>query len=193
MEKEITIKNLLNRATKSLKQNLKTFIVLSIVLFTFLFGFIFHLNNQEKKNIAIAEEYTSASILIKQKKIKESQLLLEAIIKKDHQFYSPLALYLLIDSNIERDSSKIIGFFDKILKNNSINDENLNLIKIKKSIYLINLDNEKLILETLNPIITSDSIWRNIAINIMSGYFISKGQKIKAKEYNQLLNNETIR
>tara|TARA_B110000967_G_C18704736_1_gene469647 strand:+ start:82 stop:660 length:579 start_codon:yes stop_codon:yes gene_type:complete len=190
MEKEIIIKNLLNRATKSLKQNLKTFIVLSIVLFTFLFGFIFHLNNQEKKNIAIAEEYTSASILIKQKKIKESQLLLEAIIKKDHQFYSPLALYLLIDSNIERDSSKIIGFFDKILKNNSINEENLNLIKIKKSIYLIHLDNERLIIETLNPVINSNSVWKNMAINLISQYFLSKNQTVKAEEYIQLLNKE---
>ena len=190
MEKEIIIKNLLNRATKSLKQNLKTFIVLSIVLFTFLFGFIFYLNNQEKKNIAIAEEYTSASILIKQKKIKESQLLLEAIIKKDHQFYSPLALYLLIDSNIESDSSKIIGFFDKILKNNSINDENLNLIKIKKSIYLIHLDNERLIIETLNPVINSNSVWKNMAINLISQYFLSKNQTVKAEEYIQLLNKE---
>ena len=190
MEKEIIIKNLLNRATKSLKQNLKTFIVLSIVLFTFLFGFIFYLNNQEKKNIAIAEEYTSASILIKQKKIKESQLLLEAIIKKDHQFYSPLALYLLIDSNIERDSSKIIGFFDKILKNNSINEENLNLIKIKKSIYLIHLDNERLSIETLNPVINSNSVWKNMAINLISDYLLSKDQKTKADEYIQLLSNK---
>jgi hypothetical protein len=93
----------------------------------------------------------------------------------------------MIDKNIEKDTSKIIILFDKILDNNSIENENLNLIKIKKAIYLINLNNEKLILETLNPIINSNSVWKNLAINLISEYFISNGQSIKANEYIKLL------
>jgi len=193
MSDKILKKNSIEQITFFVKKNYKAFILLLITLFTLLFIFLILKNLEEKKNIKISEQYTRASILIKQKKIEEGKSILKAIIKENHKFYSPLALYLIIDKNIESDEEKIIILFDKILKNKSIDKENLNLIKIKKSIYLINLDNEKLILETLNPIITSDSIWRNIAINIMSGYFISKGQKIKAKEYNQLLNNETIR
>ena len=73
-----------------------------------------------------------ASILIKQNKIEESKILLEAIIKKKHQFYSPLSLYLIIDNDIENDNKKIISFFDQILKNNSISND-----KDKKS-YLSN-------------------------------------------------------
>ena len=126
--------------------------------------------------------------MIKQKKILESKLLLESIISENHQFYSPMALYLIIDNNIVSKKIKIISFFDKILNNNSISKENLNLIKIKKAIYLIGLDNEKLIIETLNPIINSNSVWRNIAINLISEYFMSKNQIVKAKEYIQLLN-----
>ena len=193
MSDKILKKNSIEQITFFVKKNYKAFILLLITLFTLLFIFLILKNLEEKKNIKISEQYTRASILIKQKKIEEGKSILKAIINENHKFYSPLALYLIIDKNIESDEAKIIIFFDKILKNKSIDKENLNLIKIKKSIYLINLDNEKLILETLNPIITSDSIWRNIAINIMSGYFISKGQKIKAKEYNQLLNNETTR
>ena len=64
------------------------------------------------------------------------------------------------------------------------------MIKIKKSIYLIHLDNERLIIETLNPVINSNSVWKNMAINLISQYFLSKNQTVKAEEYIQLLNKE---
>ena len=84
----------------------------------------------------------------------------------------------------------VIKYFDKILKISSIDKENLNLIKIKKAIFLFNTGNEESIIKTLNPVIESESIWRNIAISVMSNYFLSKNQKIKANEYIQLLNNK---
>ena len=85
---------------------------------------------------------------------------MEKIINTDHKFYSPLALYLIVENNIKYDKLKIISFFDKILKNKSIDRENLNLIKIKKAIYLIDLDKENLVIETLNPVINSNSVWK---------------------------------
>mgnify|MGYP001158421511 CR=1 FL=1 len=173
-----------------IKKKLNFIISFLIVIFIVLLLFLINQNQQKKNSIKISEQYTEASLLIKQKKTAESRLLLERIISKEHQLYSPLALYLIIDNNIERDSSKIISYFNKIIENNSIEKENLNLIKIKKAIYLINLDNEKLIVETLNPIINSNSAWRLLAINIISEYFYSKNQKIKAEEYIQLLNNQ---
>jgi len=102
-----------------------------------------------------------------------------------------MALYFIIDKNFEKDTSKVIYFFDKILKNSSIDEEKLNLITIKKAIYLINLDNEEQIVKTLNPIINSKSGWRNIAINLIAEYFLSKNQNVKAEEYLQLLKNKT--
>ncbi len=173
-----------------IKKKLNFIISFLIVIFIVLLLFLINQNQQKKNSIKISEQYTEASLLIKQKKTAESRLLLERIISKEHQLYSPLALYLIIDNNIERDSSKIISYFNKIIENNSIEKENLNLIKIKKAIYLINLDDEKLIVETLNPIINSNSAWRLLAINIISEYFYSKNQKIKAEEYIQLLNNQ---
>ena len=96
----------------------------------------------------------------------------------------------MIDNNVENEEKKIIIFFDRILKNKSIDKENLNLIRIKKAIYLINIDNEELIVSTLNPIINSSSAWKNMAIDIISQYFISKNQNLKADEYLQLLKNK---
>ena len=183
-------KNFLEKYSNFAKKNLKILIILVIVVFILLCSFLFYKNIKDRNNIKVAEEFTQASILVKQKKIKKSKLLLENIINKNHQFYSPLALYLLIDNNIETESTKIIIFFDKILKNNSLDEENLNLIKIKKAVYLINLDEENLIVETLNPIINSRSVWRKIAINLISDYFLSKNQKSKAKEYMGLLSTE---
>ena len=101
-----------------------------------------------------------------------------------------MALYFIIDNNLESDPLKIINLFDKVLSINSIEEENLNLIKIKKAIFLFNLEDEKAIIKTLNPIINSKSTWRTMAIKLISDYFLSKNQDAKAKEYIQLLNNK---
>ena len=183
-------KNFLDQSTDFVKKNFKSVVILLFAGFVFFSIFLFYKNSIDKNNIKISEKYTQASILIKQKKIKESKSILVSIINKDHKFYSPLALYLIIDNNIENDYSKIIIFFNKVLKNKSINKKNINLIKIKKAIYLINIDKEKLIIETLNPVINSDSVWKNMAINLITEYFLSKEQKVKAQEYFQLLNKE---
>jgi len=190
MSNESLKKNFMDRATIFIKKNLKAIFVCLFILLIILFTFFFYDNLQKKKNIKISEQYAQASILIKQKKISESKILLDLIINKDHQFYSPLALYLMIDNNVENEEKKIIIFFDRILKNKSIDKENLNLIRIKKAIYLINIDNEELIVSTLNPIINSSSAWKNMAIDIISQYFISKNQNLKADEYLQLLKNK---
>jgi len=192
MSNEILKTSLQKNISNFIKKNFKVILVFLAIIFILLFVFLFYENIQEKNNIKIAEKYTQASLLIKQKKISESKLLLEDIINKDHQFYSPLALYLIIDNKIEDDNAKIIVFFDQVLKNNSISKENLNIIKIKKAIYLINTDDEEKVIKTLNPIINSNSAWRRVAIILLKDYFISKNQTKKAEEYIQLLNSEII-
>ena len=188
MSSEKIRENFQIRVFNFFKKNKTLFIALLIATLIGIFSFLVYKNMQIKKNIKIAQQYTQASILLNQKKITESELLLEAIIEKNHKFYSPLAIYLLIESNIENDTSKIISYFDIVLKNKSIDKENLNLIKIKKAIYLFDSQNEKLIIETLNPIINSNSVWKKMAIDLISDYFLSLGQKVKAEEYIQLLN-----
>ena len=188
MSERILKKNILDKTTNFLKKNLKALIVLLALILTFLFAFMYYKNLKEKNNIYTAEMYSKAAILISRERISESKQILKEIIYKDHKLYSPLALYLIIDNNLESDNQKIINYFDRVLKNNLIKKENINLIKIKKSIYLIDLKKEELIIETLNPIINSDSIWRDMAINIISEYFLSTDQKIKSQEYIQLLN-----
>jgi len=190
MSKEILNKNLPDKITKFIKNNLKNIIILSILLTLTLFAYFFYTDVQKKNEIKLSEQYTLANIQFKEKKIVESKKLLLNIISKNHRFYSPLALYFIIDNNLEIDSLKIINSFDKILLISSIDKENLDLIKIKKAIFLFSLEDEESIIKTLNPIINSNSIWRNMAIKLIADYFLSQNQKIKANEYIQLLNNK---
>jgi len=195
MSKDTLNSNLSNKIIYLIKNNIKLLVTLLIVIAVILFGSIYYKNLYKSKVIKLSNNYTKSSILFKQNKIIESKILLEDIIKAEHKFYSVLALYFLIDNSVEPDSKKIITYFDQILDINSIDKESLNLIRIKKAIYILDKkkDDEQLIITTLNPVINSKSVWRNIAINLISDYFFSKDQKEKANEYIKLLNNTSVR
>ena len=193
MSEEILNNNFQKRMSNFIKKNFKNLIILLVFLVLLLFGYFFYEDLKKKNEIKVSESYTYATIKFKEKKVDESKKILEDIINKDHRFYSPMALYFIIDNNLETDTSKIIKFFDKVLSINSIDEENLNLIKIKKAIFLFNSENEAVIIKTLNPVINSNSIWRNLAINLMSDYFLYKNQESKANEYLQLLNKKIKR
>ena len=179
-----------NNTINFIKKNLKNLIILSIFLILIFFCYLFYNDLQKKNEIKISEQYTYATIQFKAKKVNESKQLLENIINESHKFYSPLALYFIINNNLEKDSLKIINFFDEILQIGSIDQENLNLIKIKKAIFLFSIGDDELIVKTLNPVINSDSVWRSMAIRLISDYFLSKDQKLKAENYIKLLNDK---
>jgi len=190
MSEEILNNTFQNKILNFFKKNLKNLIIILFILILILFSYFFYQDLKKKNEIKISEDYIQASIQFKEERVDEAKQLLENIINENHRFYSPLALYFIIDNSLERDSLKIINFFDNILSISSIDEENLNLIKIKKAIFLFNLNDEEAIIKTLNPIINSKSVWRNMAIKLISNYFLSKDQKTKANEYIELLNNK---
>ena len=171
------------------KKNLKTIILISIFTILIIIGLFFYKSLKEKKDILVSEMYIEATILLKQNQNNEAKNILENVINKNNKFYSPLALYFIIDNNLENNSEKIVNYFDQILKIKNIDKDHINLIKIKKAIYLFKFGSEEQIIKTLNPVINSDSSWRVMAINLISEYFVSRGQKVKADEYLKLLNN----
>ncbi len=165
------------------------FSIISIILIGFITA-IFLENKKEKENALISKEFNKAKILIKNEKKNESFILLEGIINKKHKFYSPLSLSLIIDFELEENHESIIQLFDKVITIKNIDEENINLIKIKKALFLSNYYGEEEILKTLNPIINSDSIWRSNAMNIIVSYFENKGDSLKADQYRKLLNKK---
>ena len=190
MSEETTNYSLKSKAVNLIKKNVKNLIILITLIILIFFGYLFNKDLTYKKEVKISEDYTLATINFKEKKRDEAKKLLENIIIKSHRFYSPLALYLIIDNELETETSKIILFFNKIIKIKSIDKENLNLIKIKKAIYLFDTDEEELIIKTLNPIINSESVWSKLSIQLISDYFLSRNQSSKADEYMQLLKNK---
>jgi len=169
------------------KKNLKIIIIIfSIILIGFA-AFIWLDIRNNSKNILISNQYNEAVILIKKDQKQKAVNILKKIINEENKFYSPLSLYLILENQLEEDPQKILELFDKILTINKIDKANKDLVKIKKALYLTIHGNEQKILVELNPVINSNSIWRNEAILLLINYFNSKGEKEKSKEYNELL------
>jgi hypothetical protein len=172
------------------KKNLKIIIIIiSIILIGFAVFIWLDIRNNNK-NILISNQYNEAVILIKKDQKQKAINILKKIINEENNFYSPLSLYLILENQLEEDPKKILELFDKILTINKIDKANKDLIKIKKAFYLTIHGNEQKILDELNPIINSNSIWRNEAILLLINYFNSKGEKEKSNEYNELLTSK---
>ena len=180
-------KNKLEQISFYIRSNLKLVITIFLIFILILFGYFYLESNKKKENIKTSEKFFSAKILIEQNKKKESEIILNEIIEGKNKFYAPLSLYLIIDKKIITKENEIIELFDKVLSIKKIDKEILNLIKIKKALYIINNSNEEKLLELLNPVINSKSEWRPQAIQILYDYFLSKGETVKSQEYYLLL------
>ena len=116
--------------------------------------------------------------------------MLEIINEKDPT-YSPLSLYFIIDNKLISDVEKINNFFDIIIEKVSLDNEIKNLIIFKKASYNADQAQESELLNILNPLINSKSVWKSHALYLMAEYFYSKDQKQKSKEFfNQIISLE---
>ena len=67
--------------------------------------------------------------------------------------------------------------------------KNLNIYK--KELYNANDSNEIDLLNILNPVIKSESVWKSHALYLMAEYFYSQNEMQKSKEFfNQIINLE---
>ena len=140
--------------------------IFGFILVTALTSFIFFKLNNEKKNIIIAEKYVEAGLYLASNKKDIATSLYEEIILSNNKIYSILALNTLIEKDLIIDKNKILDFFNILEK--SISTENqADLISLKKGLYLIkksDIKNGEIILKKLA---NSDSIFKNIAIELI--------------------------
>ena len=114
---------------------------------------------------------------------------LKQIIKLKDATYSPLSLYFILDNNLISNRSEINSLFDTLISKTSLDKEIKNLIIYKKGLYNSDQVSENELLEILNPIIKSESVWSSHALYLLAEYFYSKNQKQKSKEFfNQIIN-----
>ena len=163
--------------------NKKLLISLLIFLILILLSFYSYQIYQDNSKIKISDKYNSA--IIKHKNGDNSGIIsaMQEIVENKDPTYSPLALYYLIDNELINDKSKINSLFDILIKKTSLDNEIKNLVIYKKALYNADSINESQILEILNPVINSKSVWKSHALYLIAEYFYSKGEKQKSKEF----------
>ena len=171
-----------------LKNHYKKFLFVFLILILGISGVFYAKNVSEKKYIELSEKFNRAKILINNNEKNKSKEILLEIVNQKNKFYSPLSLYLIIEEELIKDSDSLKKLYDELLKIKDLEKDNKNLISYKKALFIIDKADEQEILSVLNPIINSDSIWRNNSINLIAEYFLFKNQKSKSEEYFKLLN-----
>ena len=189
MSEELTNNNFLNSFLNKIKQNKKKiFIAVFITILVILFFYYLNYNNKKKHSL-ISENFNKAKNLLVKNEKETSKEILTDIINKKNNFYSPMSLYVIIENNLINDQKEIIKLFDRVISIRNIDQEDLDLIKIKKAIYLFDNITEDEILKILKPITNSNSAWKSNAIKLLIDYYKSKGENQKAQEFEKLLLN----
>tara|TARA_B110000196_G_C21129498_1_gene657678 strand:- start:557 stop:1201 length:645 start_codon:yes stop_codon:yes gene_type:complete len=170
-------------------------ILSSIILIVF--AYFSYGEIQDRKMKKLAEKYNNISIKFSTSNKTDFKNELIEIINEKNSTYSPLALYFIIDNEIQSSNEEINKFFDIIINEVNLNKEIKNLIIYKKGLFNASFETENNLIKILNPIINSDSVWKSHALYLLAEYFFDKNQKQKAKEfYSQILDykksNENI-
>ena len=183
LQKKVTIKDFL-------KSNIK---ILSTIFFILILIGLFFLWSDYTKKIKkkrVSQNFVEGKVLLSKNNNEDSLKILKEIITEKDETYSPLALYLIIDKNLEKDSNIINEYFDLVISISKLKTEDLNLLKLKKAIHISENSNEKELLDLLNPIINSKSIWRIQSVEFLGDYYFSKKQFKKAEQYYSILLNQ---
>ena len=151
---------------------------------------------KEKKKIKISNQYNSiVTGYSKNNAETTAQALIKLISKKDST-YSPLSLYFIIDNKLIKEPSKVNELFDIVIEDIYLDREIKNLIIYKKAMYNADIISENELLDILNPILKSESVWKSHALLLMADFFEHSNNLIKSKDFleeivnSELANNE---
>ena len=157
-------------------------IIILVIIVTAVYSLDKYLTNKKKE---ISDNYNSIIIEYSENSKDETANKLIEIIGKKDPTYSPLSLYFIIDNDLVSDKKVVFNLFQKIINDTSLDKEIKNLVIYKKALfYAAEIDdNENDLLNILNPLINSESVWKSHALYLMGEYYFSKNQKQKAKEF----------
>ena len=191
MDEEITIidSNTRNEKIKNFFINNKRNLLVGFIIVLFaVIGYLSIKEVKEQNKIKLANQF---NITIINFKIEEKQITIDQLTKlinENDATYSPLALYFLIDNNLIENKDVINNLFNELINETTLDEEIKNLIIYKKALFNSDFSSENDLLQTLSPIINSESIWRSHSLYLLGEYFYSKGEKQKSKEFfNQIL------
>ncbi|MDA9878333.1 hypothetical protein N9C94_00325 [Candidatus Pelagibacter sp.] len=194
MEEDISIINSNTRQEKvrnffvNNKNKIISTIIILVIILVGAYSFDSYKTNKKKE---ISNKFNSTTLSHSDNtKDLTIQNLVEIINEKDPT-YSPLSLYFIIDNKLISNQSEINSFFDILIEKTSLDEEIKNLVIYKKALFNADQAQESDLLNILNPLINSKSVWKSHALYLMAEYFYSKDQKQKSKEFfNQIANLE---
>ena len=185
MDEDIAIINQNTRISlikKFFKKNTKKIITLIILTLIILLSYFIYDEFNKRKKEKLAEAYNSIVFntdKFSQNQIKEKMI---EIVNAKEATYSTLALYYLIDNKIIKENNKVNDLFDRIILINK-DIELKNLIIYKKALYFSDKYSENELLEILNPVINSESVWKQHGLLLMGEFYFHKKQLNKSKEF----------
>ena len=186
MDEEITIidSNTRNEKIKNFFiSNKKNIIIgISIILITII-GYFLMKDIKEQNKIKLANQFNITTINFKTEEKQKTIDRLTKLINENDATYSPLALYFLIDNNLIENKNEINILFDELINETNLDEEITNLIIYKKALFNSEFSTENDLLQILNPIINSESIWKSHSLYLLAEYFYSKNEKKKSKEF----------
>ena len=178
------IKNFFIHNKKKIISGLSFIVILLICYFAF--G-----EYQDRKKIKISDSFNKITINYSDSNKEKTAKDLIHIINEKNSTYSPLSLYFIIDNELINEKNKINELFDVIIYETSLDKEIKNLNIYKKALYNADDSNESDLLDILNPLIKSESVWKSHALYLMAEYFYSKNELQKSKEFfSQIVNLE---
>lgn len=186
MEEEIQIinqntrrekfKNFIIKNKKILVMSVSSIIIVILLL-------VFYSEIKFKNQIKLGNKYNEIVLSYEKTNNQNSEEELIDIIQKKDPTYSPLALNFIIDNEIVNDKIKVNELFDIIIEKTNIENEIKNLIIYKKALYNSDNINENDLINILNPILNSESVWKSHSLYLLAEYFLSKNEKQKSKEF----------
>jgi len=188
MDEEVTIidSNTRNEKIKNFFINNKKIFIISIsIILILLIGYFSFEELKHKNRIKLANQFNSIIIDFNSGKKDNTVDKLKKIINKKDVTYSPLALYFLLDNNLTQNKTEVNILFDILINKTNLEKEIKNLIIYKKALHNSDSIDENDLIKMLNPIITSESIWKSHALYLIAEYFIAKNEKQKALEFYQ--------
>ena len=195
MDEEISIINSNTRSEKvrnffvNNKNKIISGIVILIIVLVGAYSFEKYQTNKKKE---ISNKFNSTTISYSEKTKDLTAKKLVEIINEQDPTYSPLALYFIIDNQLISNDSEINSYFDILIDEISMDKEIKNLVIYKKALFNADTAPESELLNMLNPLIKSESVWKSHALYLMAEYFYSKDQKQKSKEFfNQIVSLES--
>ncbi|HJM78281.1 MAG TPA: hypothetical protein QGG51_01565 [Candidatus Pelagibacter bacterium] len=161
----------------------KTIIAVAIFLLLILFSFFFYQEYEKGHREWLGDKYNTT--IIQYETGDKSKILssMKEIIEDKDKTYSPLAFFYLLDNDLITSKEEINEFFDILINEIDLDKENKNLTIFKKGLFNSEFANENELLNILNPIIKSESIWKPHALYLMAEYYFAKNEKQKSKEF----------